>query len=284
MRVGIIIPAHNEEAFLEQTLNSLVNQQIRPYKIVVVNDNSMDSTQTIIDKFTEEYDFIISKYRKSDAIRMPGAKIVSAFNSAIDLLGEVDIICKFDADLIFGETYIKDLVLAYQTNPKLGMFSGVCTILKNNTWEIENLTSKDHIRGALKSYRMQCFKAIGGLKESMGWDTADELLAKYFNWEVKVNESLFVKHLKPTASVYNQKSVYMQGAVFYKLHYGFLLSLIACIKLAVKKKSFKHFFNYIIGYFKAILSKEAYLVDENQGKWIRNYRWGNIFKKIKHFI
>ena len=50
MNFYIIIPAHNEEAFLEKTLQSLVEQTLLPKRIVVVNDASTDGTQNIIQK------------------------------------------------------------------------------------------------------------------------------------------------------------------------------------------------------------------------------------------
>ena len=55
MRFHIVIPAHNEEKYLKQTLDSLVNQTHLPSKIVIVNDNSTDGTQDIIDSFKKEY-------------------------------------------------------------------------------------------------------------------------------------------------------------------------------------------------------------------------------------
>ena len=54
----IIIPAHNEEEFLEKTLESLVAQTHLPKKIIVVNDSSTDGTQKIIDQFSEKHTFI----------------------------------------------------------------------------------------------------------------------------------------------------------------------------------------------------------------------------------
>ena len=93
-------------------------------------------------------------------------------------------------------------------------------IEKDGKWLKENLTNKNHLRGALKSYRKECFEAIGGLKEAMGWDTVDELLAQYHGWELLVVEDLVVKHLRPTASRYNPQAQYMQGGMFYRLRYG----------------------------------------------------------------
>ena len=48
MNFYIVIPAHNEEAYIAQTLQSLIEQTFPPKKIVVVNDNSTDGMQIII--------------------------------------------------------------------------------------------------------------------------------------------------------------------------------------------------------------------------------------------
>ena len=79
----------------------------------------------------------------------------------------------------FPQNYLEQLSTHFKENNQLGMASGFCYIEKNGEWILENLTRKDHIRGALKAYRKDCFLQIGGLKPSMGWDTVDELLAKF---------------------------------------------------------------------------------------------------------
>ena len=58
MRVYIVIPAHNEADFISLTLQSLVKQSFLPSKIVVVNDQSTDSTPNIVQKFIEDHPFI----------------------------------------------------------------------------------------------------------------------------------------------------------------------------------------------------------------------------------
>src|SRR5690606_11386562 len=117
---------------------------------------------------------------------------------------DYDVVCKFDADLIFPDTYLEVLAGHFESNPRLGMASGFCYFEKDGVWQLENLTRKDHIRGALKAYRNACFQHIGKLKPSMGWDTVDELLAQYHGWEILTDETLHVKHLKPTGILYNE--------------------------------------------------------------------------------
>ena len=47
----VIIPTHNHAQFIEQCLTSVVNQTIQPKTIIIVNDNSTDHSETLINKF-----------------------------------------------------------------------------------------------------------------------------------------------------------------------------------------------------------------------------------------
>ncbi len=281
MNFQIIIPAHNEEAFLTQTLNSLVAQTLQPTKVIVVNDGSTDGTQTIINQFSAKHSFITSVTSNSKSKHEPGSKVINAFYTGFETLDEnYDVICKFDADLIFPQHYLERISAIFQSNPKIGMVGGFCTIEKNGTWSVENLTNKDHIRGALKAYRKECFNQIGGLKNAMGWDTVDELLAKYHGWKVVTDQTLYVKHLKPTGATYTKAAKYKQGEAFYKMRYGFALTQIAALKLAAKKRSLSFYFNCMRGYLKAKKNKLSFLVTEEEGAFIRGLRWKNIKKKM----
>lgn len=281
MNVYIVIPAHNEELLIGQTLTSLVNQTVLPKKIVVVDDNSTDSTSAKVQKFIDKHPFISLVKTNSSADHMPGSKVINAFYQGFKTLdNNYDIISKFDADLIFPENYLETLITNFKNNPKIGMFGGFCYIQKNDEWVLENLTNKDHIRGALKSYQKACFDAIGGLKPAMGWDTIDELLAQFHNWEIKTDTSLHVKHLKPTGNTYNLKAKYKQGEAFYSMRYGFIITLIASIKLALLKKKPKLIIDYIIGFLKAKKAKRPFLVSPSEGAFIRKLRWRKMLSKI----
>lgn len=277
----IVIPAHNEEAYIESTLSSLVSQSLKPKQLVVINDNSKDSTAEIVKSFADKYDWITLLNIDSSNKHLPGTKIVNAFYKGFETLdNNYDVICKFDADLIFPENYLETLASHFKNNPLIGMASGFCYIKKNDQWILENLTRKDHIRGALKAYRKACFLQIGKLKPSMGWDTVDELLAKFYKWEVLTDVSLHVKHLKPTGKSYNISAKHLQGEAMYKMRYGFVLTMISAIKLAAKKKNFELFTDYITGYQKAKKEKLVFLVTKEQGKFIRKLRWKGIKKRV----
>ena len=160
------------------------------------------------------------------------------------------------------------------------MVGGFCYIEKNGDWVLENLTDKDHIRGALKAYRAAIFKQIGGLKPAMGWDTVDELLCKFYNWKVVTDESLHVKHLKPTGASYNKAARYKQGEAFYSLGYGFLITTISSLKLAMRKGKPLLFIDYLMGFWKAKSSGKPLFVTHEQAKFFRNYRWKKMKEKL----
>jgi glycosyltransferase involved in cell wall biosynthesis len=282
LNFAIIIPAHNEQDSIGLTLESLSKQTLLPKKIVVVNDNSSDKTKEIVEDYALNFAWISLVNNTSSNKHLPGSKIINAFYKGYETLDDnYDIICKFDADLIFPVNYLEELSKHFKLKPELGMASGFCYIEKNGEWVLENLTRKDHIRGALKAYRKDCFLEIGKLKPSMGWDTVDELLAKFYGWDILTDDTLHVKHLKPTGISYNQSSKYLQGEAMYKMRYGFLITLISALKLAYKKRSFGLFKDYMAGFFKAKKNGTKFLVTEKQGKFIRNIRWNGMFQKFQ---
>lgn len=281
MKVYCIIPTYNEEAFIAQTLNSLVQQTVVPDKIIVVNDNSTDKTADIITNFESIYPNITQIFNKSENKHLPGSKVIRAFNKGFETLDDsFDIIVKLDADLILPHNYFERVIETFNKNQRIGMVGGFAYIKKNNQWVLENLTDKDHIRGAFKAYRKGCFLQIGGLKAAMGWDTVDELLCRFYNWQIVTLNDLKVKHLKPTGATYNKLARYKQGEAFYTLGYGFLITTIAGLKLAWRKQKPFLFIDYLKGFFKAKNSKIPLLVTTEQAKFIRKYRWKKIKEKL----
>lgn len=263
------------------TLESLVKQTVLPSKVVVVNDNSTDSTAEIVQAFAEKHPWISLVNKTSEAIHLPGSKVIQAFQKGFETIdSNYDLIVKADADLIFPDNYFETIISHFQSDDQIGMAGGFAYIEKNGDWILESLTDKDHIRGAFKAYRKACFEQIGGLKPAMGWDTVDELLCKFYNWKVVTDASLKVKHLKPTGANYNKASRYKQGEAFYTLGYGFFITAIASLKLAMRKGKPLLFLDYIKGFWKAKSEKKTMLVTPEQGKFVRSYRWKKMKDKL----
>jgi glycosyltransferase involved in cell wall biosynthesis len=281
MNYYIVIPCYNEEKFIALTLKSLAEQTVLPKKIVIVNDNSTDKTEEIINDFAKKHSWITVVNTTSNAIHLPGSKVIQAFHKGFEILDtDYDIMVKLDADLILPHNYFETIISHFKSDDTIGMAGGFAYIEKNGNWILENLTDKDHIRGAFKAYRKECFLQIGNLKPAMGWDTVDELLCKFYDWKVITDENLKVKHLKPTGANYDKNARYKQGEAFYTLGYGFIITAIASVKLALMKKKPLLFFDYIRGFWKAKMAKTPLLVTNEQAKFIRKYRLQKMKEKL----
>ena len=281
MEYYIVIPAYNESAFIALTLDSLSKQTVLPKKVVVVNDNSTDNTAFIVSEFAKDHPWISLVNKTSEAVHLPGSKVIQAFQKGLETLDDnFDVIVKLDADLILPNHYFETILDIFKNDATVGMAGGFAYIDRNGDWILENLTDKDHIRGAFKAYRTACFKQIGGLKPAMGWDTIDELLSKFYGWKVVTDSSLKVKHLKPTGANYDKSARYKQGEAFYTLGYGFVITAIASAKLAMMKKKPLLFFDYIKGFWKAKSAKKTMLVTNEQAKFIKKYRIDKMKAKL----
>jgi chlorobactene glucosyltransferase len=53
--VSVLIPARNEEDNIERCILSLQNQTYQNYEILVIDDNSTDSTYSILERLSEQY-------------------------------------------------------------------------------------------------------------------------------------------------------------------------------------------------------------------------------------
>lgn len=279
----IVIPIHNEEAFLKSTLDSILLQTIPPKKVILVNDNSTDGTENIINQYCTASSLFQKLNTISSTKHMPGSKVINAFNKGLEVLDQhYDVIVKLDADVILPTNYFEVICSHYQKNKNLGICGGFIYEQNNaGEWMLNHPMDKDHVRGAIKAYSKACFKAIGGLKNAMGWDTVDELLARFHGFTLQTDATLKVKHLRPTGKSYNPKAKRLQGKAMYTMRYGFVITCIASIKMALKNKSIKSFWNNIFGYIQAYNNKTSYIVTEEEGKFIKNLRWKNIKRKMK---
>lgn len=278
----IIIPAHNEEAFLAITLDSVLNQTLLPKKVVLVNDNSTDGTGAIMDKYLSKSDLFYKIDTISSENHMPGSKVINAFNKGLgEIPAQYDFLVKLDADILLPPTYFEEIAKIFKNNPKIGISGGFAYEQdKNGKWQLNHPMDADHVRGAFKSYSQACFKAIGGLRNAMGWDTLDELLARYHGFEIITLDTLKVKHLRPTGTAYGSKAKQLQGRAMHRMRYGILITCIASAKMAWKQKKIRIFKDNLKGYYKSKKEGNKFLVTSSEGKFIRTLRWKKIGRKL----
>ena len=66
LKFSILIPVYNVEKYLEQCLNSVINQTFCDYEVIIVDDGSTDNSSCICDSFAEKYPKKISVIHKEN--------------------------------------------------------------------------------------------------------------------------------------------------------------------------------------------------------------------------
>ncbi len=274
MNIYIVIPVFNEEENLNDSIDSIVNQTLLPKKLLLVNDSSTDDSETILKKYSNKFSWIEYITIKSKQVHVPGEKVINAFNKGLEKLDtNYEIICKFDSDIILPKNYLESIKNIFANNPKVGIAGGNLYVKKDNNWIYEKISSKNHVRGPIKSYRKKCFEEIQGLRLSIGWDTVDVLIAEFYGWKIKTDKTLLVKHLKPTGENYTYTSKFLQGEALYKMRFGIMLSFISVVKTSINIGKLSMIFFAIFGYANALIKRKERIVTKEQGKFIRKYRW-----------
>ena len=53
MKISVVIPVYNTEKYIENCIESVLNQTYNEIEILVINDGSTDSTNLILKKLTK---------------------------------------------------------------------------------------------------------------------------------------------------------------------------------------------------------------------------------------
>jgi len=182
----IVTPAHNEEAFIEETIKSVISQTILPKKWVIVSDGSTDMTDEIIQKYSNKYNWIEFVKLPEHRDRQFAAK-VSAFNAGFEKLKGLsfDITGNLDADITFESDYFEFLLDKFQKNTSLGVAG--TPYVENGVNSRHGLSNLDHVSGACQLFRTDCFKEIGGYMPIRGGgiDWVAVTYARMKGWETR---------------------------------------------------------------------------------------------------
>jgi len=162
MKYVLITPARNEEAYIDRTLRSVVNQTVIPDRWIIVDDASTDSTAQLVENYVRKYRWIELVRRTQRAERSFSRK-VDAFNAGLQKLGlrEFEVIGNLDADLSFDPEYLEFLINRFAEDPKLGV-AGTPFVENGYDSARDSFEGENHVAGGCQLFRRQCFEEIGG--------------------------------------------------------------------------------------------------------------------------
>lgn len=148
--VSIIIPTYNRAKMLSLTLDSFINQSYPKdcYEIIVVNNNSTDKTQDIIDTYVNKYPGLVKTlFEERQGVHY-------ARNSAVHL-AKGELLYYTDDDMIAHEDLILNLSRVFSDNLEVASASG--KIIPK--WEIEP-------PAWVKEHLMNCWLSLNDLGDN----------------------------------------------------------------------------------------------------------------------
>ena len=231
-RLLIVSPVRNEEDYLQQTIDSMVAQTVRPTQWIIVDDGSADRTAEIAASASREHNWIRLYRRPDRGVRKLGGGVVDAFNDGLAQhdLDVFDYVCKFDGDLEFGPTYFERLFEKFADDPRLGTASGKSWIRVGDRLVPER-TGDEFSQGQSKLYRVACFKEIGGFVRGVMWDGIDCHRCRMLGWKARSfrDEDLRFIHLRPMGSsfksIFHGRLRWGRGQYFMGTHWLYALAI-----------------------------------------------------------
>jgi glycosyltransferase involved in cell wall biosynthesis len=270
---------------MHQTLDSVVNQTVKPTKWIIVDDGSTDATPEILKEYADKYAFIEIVTRENRGHRSVGPGVIDTFYAGYNTINADDYtyICKLDLDLNLPKAYFEGLISAMEKEPRLGTFSGKPYFYENAQSKslVPEVCGDESSVGMTKFYKVDCFKEIGGFVRQVMWDGIDSHRCRLLGWISKSDndENLRFVHLRPMGS--SQKNI-ITGRVRHGYGQYFMgtnfLYMFASVVFRLNKKP------YVIGslatfwgYIKSILNREEKLNDPQMQKLMNKFQWQALF-------
>ena len=77
MNISVVIPTYNRKELLKRSIDSVINQTIKPSEIIIVDDGSNDGTEAMVKKKYDSLKLIKQKNKGASAARNFGIKVSS---------------------------------------------------------------------------------------------------------------------------------------------------------------------------------------------------------------
>jgi poly-beta-1,6-N-acetyl-D-glucosamine synthase len=197
-RLLIISPVRNEAAHLERVAAAVAAQTRPPDTWIVVDDGSNDGTYELSRRLEQELPFLTAMRaspRDHNFARDHLARAAAPITFNVGLRSvdwrTFSHIGKLDGDVELPREWFERLLEEFREDPHLGI---ACGALIENRGRRALAIPRHHVYGAVKTYSVNCFRAIGGIQERLGWDTIDETYARMKGYRTRSLPELRAVH------------------------------------------------------------------------------------------
>lgn len=149
--VTILMPAYNAEKYLRESIDSILGQTYKDFKLLIIDDGSTDQTASIISSYTDPR----VAYVKNDQ----NIGLVKTLNKGIELIQSTYIV-RMDADDLAVSQRLEWQVAFMEQHPEIGVSGGLYRIFGNESGIPTIPLQHEDIKAALLFASLICHPAV----------------------------------------------------------------------------------------------------------------------------
>jgi Glycosyl transferase family 2 len=255
----IVSPVRNESAHIELVVRAVAAQELAPTRWIVIDDGSDDATLEILRTLEAEVPFLEVVGADGHADDASGDRLARAleavnFNRGLRLADRSAFthIMKLDGDIELPPDHLRLIMERFATNPRLGIAGCVLDEPLDAGGRRRIGIPSHHVHGAVKCYSLACFQAIGGIRETLGWDTIDETYARMRGFETRTFRDVVSTHHRPIGSADGTLRGHARhGQCAYIVHYTPTWVAVRSVKIATRRPRMLSGAAFLYGYLRA---------------------------------
>ncbi len=173
-KISVITPSYNQGIYIEETIQSVLNQNYPNLEYIIIDGGSNDSTVEVIKKYESKIDFWVSEKDKGQA-----DAINRGFGKATG-----DILCWLNSDDYFFPETLKYVASQLNIEKKEILFGEVDHIFEPN-----KAVKHSNVKNKFDNYNLELYDFIiqpGSFWTKKVWESTgvvDEKLHFVFDWE-----------------------------------------------------------------------------------------------------
>ena len=191
--VTVYIANHNYARFIEQSIQSVLNQTLHDFELIIIDDGSTDNSREIIERYLD-HRRVISIFQQNRGLNDTNNIAMRAARGRY--------IMRLDADDYLDENALMVLSGVLDRNPDIGLVFPDCYLIDEDgaildvvrRHDFEEVTMLDQpAHGAVTLIRRECLLELGGYDESFRSQDGFDLWVRFIqNYRVRnVNLPLF---------------------------------------------------------------------------------------------
>jgi glycosyltransferase involved in cell wall biosynthesis len=261
-KVSIIVPCFDQAQYLDESLQSILEQTFGDWECFIVNDGSPDHTEEIARKWVAKDRRFIYTYKENGGVS-------SARNLGVEK-AKGEFILTLDADDKYEATFLEKALIVLVNKPEIGIVSswGSCftkdkqlQLFQSTAQSVSDFLFHNGVNMGSSLFRKACWEQVEGYDENSGngyedWEFYLRVCA--LGWKVHIIEEILFFYRQHVVSRrkemnmidnVNKKYIYMKNKDIYCTHYEKLIDRFLMVSDLEKREinKFKNTVDYQLG-------------------------------------